>query len=208
MSEAKTAVPFATSSPDPEVPVEDAAAQVRRVGRQADLILDEAERATGHGGIGFVLRREVDLSSTLHGAGANATLRRPKLFLRSEVRDRSAIHWPEKTKSCVARISVYKKSWRKRTSSSTFKKVAQLLGNPLAETPNGEKIMTALDQLRPLVGMVLSLPSAVGSTRNFGIVAQNIARILPAAPSSEKQQRHSARALSRWRTVHRAGLSS
>lgn len=64
MSEAKTAIPFATSSPDSEVP---AKAQRRRFSAEdKKRILDEVERATGHGGIGAVLRREGIYSSTLH----------------------------------------------------------------------------------------------------------------------------------------------
>jgi putative transposase len=56
--------------------------------------------------------------------------------------------------------------------------------------------MTALDQLRPLVGMkracqALSVPRATWYRRS-----RHRANLFPAAPSSEKQQRHSARALS------------
>ena len=55
MSEAKLAVPFATSSPDPEVP---AKAQRRKFSAEdKKRILEEVDRATGHGGIGAVLRR-------------------------------------------------------------------------------------------------------------------------------------------------------
>lgn len=65
MSEAKMAIPIATSSPDPEVP---AKAQRRRFrAEDKKRILDEVERATGHGAIGAVLRREGIYSSTLHG---------------------------------------------------------------------------------------------------------------------------------------------
>jgi len=50
VSEAKMAIPIATSSPDPEVP---AKAQRRRFrAEDKKRILDEVERATGHGAIG------------------------------------------------------------------------------------------------------------------------------------------------------------
>ena len=65
MSETKIAVPFLASSPDPEVP---AKAQRRKFGAEdKKRILEDVERATGHGGIGAVLRREGIYSSTLYG---------------------------------------------------------------------------------------------------------------------------------------------
>ena len=64
MSQAKMAVPFAASLPDPEVP---AKAQRRRFSAEdKKRILDEVDRAARHGGIGAVLRREGIYSSTLH----------------------------------------------------------------------------------------------------------------------------------------------
>ena len=65
MSETKTAVPFLASSPDPEV----AAKPQRRKFSAEDKkrILEETDRAVGHGGVGAVLRREGIYSSTLHG---------------------------------------------------------------------------------------------------------------------------------------------
>ena len=63
MSEAKMGVSFATSSPGPEVP---AKAQRRKFSAEdKKRILEEVERAAGHGGIGAVLRREGIYSSTL-----------------------------------------------------------------------------------------------------------------------------------------------
>ena len=53
MSEAKIAVPFAANSPDPEVPEK---AQRRKFSAEDEgRILEEVERAAGHGGM---LRRE------------------------------------------------------------------------------------------------------------------------------------------------------
>ena len=56
MSETKIAVPFAASSPDPEVP----AKPERRkfIAEDKKRILEETDRAVGHGGVGAILRRE------------------------------------------------------------------------------------------------------------------------------------------------------
>jgi transposase len=138
VSEAKTAVPFVTSSPDPEVPEK---AQ-RRKFSAADKkrILDEIDHATGHGAIGAVLRREGIYSSTLHGwrkerdaavhqafsqkrgprpqrnplAGENEKLRRQNQRLQEELEKAHII------------IDVQKK-------------VARLLGRPIPETPDTER---------------------------------------------------------------------
>ncbi len=65
MSETKIAVPFLASSADPEVP---AKAQRRKFGAEdKKRILDEVDRAAGHGGMGAVLRWEGIYYSTLHG---------------------------------------------------------------------------------------------------------------------------------------------
>jgi hypothetical protein len=62
VNESKLAVPFVTSSPDPEV----ASKAQRRKFSAADKkrILDEVDGATGHGAIGAILRRERVYSST------------------------------------------------------------------------------------------------------------------------------------------------
>ena len=138
MSEAKIAVPFVTSSPDPEV---SAKAQRRKfTAEDKKRILEEVDRAAGHGGIGVVLRREGIYSSTLHGwrkerdaaihkafsqkrgprtqrnplAGENEKLRRQNQRLQEEL---------EKAHIVI----------------DVPKKVAKLLGYPIAEVPNGEK---------------------------------------------------------------------
>ncbi len=135
MNESKLAVPFVTSSPDPEV----ASKAQRRKFSAADKkrILDEVDRATGHGAI---LRREREYSSTLHQwrkerdaavdkafsqkrgprpernplAGENEKLRRQNQRLQEEL---------EKAHIVI----------------DVQKKVARLLGYPLAEVPSGEK---------------------------------------------------------------------
>ena len=138
MSEAKIVVPFATSSSDPEV----AEKAQRRKFNAADKkrILDEVDRATVHGGIGAVLRREGIYSSTLYAwrkerdaavhsafsqkrgprpqknplAGENEKLRRQNQRLQMDL---------EKAHIVI----------------DVQKKVAKLLGYPLAEIPSGEK---------------------------------------------------------------------
>lgn len=133
MSETKMAVPFATSSPDPEVP---AKAQRRKFSvEDKKRILSEVERAAGHGGVGAVLRREGIYSSTLHAwrkerdaavhqafsrkrgpqtqrnplAGENEKLRRQNQRLQEEL---------EKAQIII----------------DVQKKVAKLLGHPSPET--------------------------------------------------------------------------
>jgi transposase len=138
VSETKFAVPFVASSPDPEVP----AKPERRKFSAEDKkrILEEVDRATGHGGIGAVLRREGIYSSTLHGwrkerdaavrqafsqkrgpqprrnplAGENEKLRRQNQRLQEELEKAHII------------IDVQKK-------------VARLLGRPIPEIPDAEK---------------------------------------------------------------------
>jgi transposase len=138
VSETKITVPFVASSPDPEVP----AKPERRKFSAEDKkrILEEVDRATGHGGIGAVLRREGIYSSTLHGwrkerdaavrqafsqkrgpqprrnplAGENEKLRRQNQRLQEELEKAHII------------IDVQKK-------------VARLLGRPIPEIPDAEK---------------------------------------------------------------------
>src|SRR5260370_17336496 len=65
VSEPKIEVHFLASTPDPEVP---AKARRRKFGAEdKKRILDEVDRAAGHGGIGAVLRREGVYFSTLYG---------------------------------------------------------------------------------------------------------------------------------------------
>lgn len=108
MSEAKIAVPFATSSADPEV----TAKPQRRILNAEDKkrILEETDRALAKGGgVGLILRREGIYSSTLHGWRKERG-RYTKPFHRSAVRSRNAIHWLPRTKSCAGRISGCRKS--------------------------------------------------------------------------------------------------
>ena len=138
MNESKLAVPFVTSLPDPEV----VSKAQRRKFSAADKkrILDEVDRATGHGAIGAILRRERVYSSTLHQwrkerdaavdqafsqkrgpqtqrnplAGENEKLRRQNQRLQEEL---------EKAHIVI----------------DVQKKVAKLLGRPIPEIHDTEK---------------------------------------------------------------------
>ena len=138
MSEAKMAVPFATSSPDPEVP---AKAQRRKFSADdKKRILDEVERASGHGGIGAVLRREGIYSSTLHGwrKERDATVHKAFSQKRGPRPQRNPLAGEnEKLRRQNQRLQ--EELQKAHIVIDVQKKVAQLLGNPLAETPNGEK---------------------------------------------------------------------
>jgi len=113
VSETKIAVPFAANSPDPEVP----AKPVRRMFNAEDQkrILEELDRAPGHGGIGAVLRREGIYSSTLHGwrKERDAAVRQAFSQKRGPQPRRNPL--TERTRSCAVRISGYRKIWRRQT---------------------------------------------------------------------------------------------
>jgi transposase len=103
-------------------------------------ILEEVDRATGHGGIGAVLRREGIYSSTLHGwrkerdAAVHQAFspkrgpqpRRNPLSSENEKLRRQNQRLQEELEKAHIIIDVQKK-------------VAKLLGHPLAETPDTEK---------------------------------------------------------------------
>ncbi len=139
MSEAKIAVPFAASLPDPEVP---AKAQRRKFNAEdKKRILEDVERAAGHGAIGAVLRREGIYSSGRCMPGArNATLLLTRLFLRREVRG------PQRNPLAGENEKLRRQNQRLQEELEKAhividvqKKVAKLLGYPIAEVPNGEK---------------------------------------------------------------------
>ena len=137
MTESKIAVPFATSSPDPEVP---ARAQRRKFNADKKRILEEVERATGHGGIGAVLRREGIYSSTLHGWRKERDAAVHKAF--------SQKRGPQPQRNPLAGENEKLRRQNQRLQEElekahividVQKKVAKLLGYPIAEVPNGEK---------------------------------------------------------------------
>ena len=138
MSEAKTVVPFAASSPDPEVPEK---AQRRKFSAEdKKRILEEVDRAAGHGGIGAVLRREGIYSSTLHGWRKERDVAVHKAF--------SQKRGPQPKRNPLAGENEKLRRQNQRLQEElekahividVQKKVAKLLGHPLAETPDTEK---------------------------------------------------------------------
>ena len=190
MSEARMAVPFAASSPDPEVPEQ---AQRRKFSaEEKKRILEDVDRATGHGGIGAVLRREGIYSSTLRLAeGADAAVH--KAFSQKRVpQTRRNPLAGENEKLRRQNQCLQEELEKAHIVIDVQKKVAKLLGRPLPEIPeHGEVIMTALDQLRPLVGVkqasqALSVPRATWYRR----------RRRRLSPGPVAARRHSPRALS------------
>ena len=138
MSETKIAVPIATSSPDPEV----AAKPERRRFNAEDKkrILEEVDRATGHGGIGAILRREGIYSSTLHGWRKERDTAVRQAF--SQKRGPQPRHNPltsENEKLRRQNQRLQEELEKAHIIIDVQKKVAKLLGHPIAETPDTEK---------------------------------------------------------------------
>jgi transposase len=138
VSETKIAVPFLASPSDPEVP---AKAQRRKFGAEdKQRILEEVERAAGHGGIGAVLRREGIYSSTLHGwrKERDAAVHRAFSQKRGPRTQRNPLTGEnEKLRRQNQRLQ--EELEKAHIVIDVQKKVAKLLGYPLAEVPSGEK---------------------------------------------------------------------
>ena len=138
MSEAKIAIPFETSSPDPEVP---AKAQRRKFNAEdKKRILEETDRAVEHGGVGAILRREGIYSSTLHGWRKERDSAVRKAFSRKR--------GPQPQRHPLAGENERLRRQNRRLQEElekahiiidVQKKVARLLGHPIPETPGGEK---------------------------------------------------------------------
>ena len=138
MSEAKIAIPFETSSPDPEVP---AKAQRRKFNAEdKKRILEETDRAVEHGGVGAILRREGIYSSTLHGWRKERESAVRKAFSRKR--------GPQPQRHPLAGENERLRRQNRRLQEElekahiiidVQKKVARLLGHPIPETPGGEK---------------------------------------------------------------------
>jgi transposase-like protein len=137
MSESKIAVPFLASS-DPEVP----AKPERRKFSAEDKkrILEEVDRATEHGGIGAVLRREGIYSSTLHGwrKERDAAVRRAFSQKRGPQARRHPLS-SENEKLRRQNQRLQEELEKAHIIIDVQKKVAKLLGHPIAETPDTEK---------------------------------------------------------------------
>jgi transposase len=133
VSEAKMAVPSAASSPDPEV---SAKAQRRRFSAEdKKRILDEVDRAAGHGGIGAVLRREGIYSSTLSAWRKERDAAVHQAFSRKR--------GPQKQRNPLAGENEKLRRQNQRLQEElekahiiidVQKKVAKLLGHPIPET--------------------------------------------------------------------------
>ncbi len=138
MTETKIAIPFVTSSPDPEVPEK---AQRRKFSAEdKKRILEEVDRAAGHGGIGAVLRREGIYSSTLHGWRKERDAAVHKAF--------SQRRGPQPRRNPLAGENEKLRRQNQRLQEDlekahividVQKKVAKLLGRPIPEIPGAEK---------------------------------------------------------------------
>jgi transposase len=138
VSETKIAVPSAASSPDPEVP---AKPERRRFNAEdKKRILEEVDRATGHGGIGAVLRREGIYSSTLHGwrKERDAAVRRAFSQKRGPQARRHPLS-SENEKLRRQNQRLQEELEKAHIIIDVQKKVAKLLGHPIAEIPDTEK---------------------------------------------------------------------
>ena len=138
MNEAKTAVAFEASSPDPEVP---AKAQRRKFSAvEKKRILEETDKATGHGGIGAILRREGIYSSTLHFWRKERDAAVQKAF--------SQKRGPQPKRNPLASENEKLRRQNQRLQEElekahiiidVQKKVARLLGHPRTEIPSEDQ---------------------------------------------------------------------
>jgi transposase len=138
VDETKIAVPFVTSSTDPEVPEK---AQRRKFSaEEKKRILEEVDRASGQGGVGAVLRKEGIYSSTLHGWRKERDAAVHKAF--------SQKRGPQPQRNPLAGENEKLRRQNQRLQEElekahividVQKKVAKLLGRPIPEIPAGEK---------------------------------------------------------------------
>ena len=134
MSEAKTTVPFGTSSEDVEV----SAKPQRRIftAEEKKRILEETDRALANGGgVGTILRREGIYSSTLHGWRKERDKAVSKAF--------SQKRGPQPQRNPLAAENEKLRRQNQRLQEElekahiiidVQKKVAQLLGHPITDT--------------------------------------------------------------------------
>ena len=138
MSEAKIAVPLVASSPDPEV---GSKAQRRKFSAEdKKRILEEVDRATGHGGIGAVLRREGIYSSTLHlwRKERDAAVHKAFSQKRGPQSQRNPLS-SENEKLRRQNQRLQEDLEKAHIVIDVQKKVAKLLGRPIPEIPVTEK---------------------------------------------------------------------
>jgi transposase-like protein len=138
VDETKIAVPFVTSSTDPEV--REKAQRRKFSAEEKKRILEEVDRASGQGGVGAVLRREGIYSSTLHGWRKERDAAVHKAF--------SQKRGPQPQRNPLAGENEKLRRQNQRLQEElekahividVQKKVAKLLGRPIPEIPAGEK---------------------------------------------------------------------
>ena len=137
MTETKIAIPFVTSSPDPEVPEK---AQRRKFSAEDKKRILEEVDAAGHGGIGAVLRREGIYSSTLHGWRKERDAAVHKAFSQKrgpQPRRNPLAGENEKLRRQNQRLQ--EELEKAHIVIDVQKKVAKLLGRPIPEIPGTEK---------------------------------------------------------------------
>jgi len=138
VSEAKIAVPFVASTPDPEVP---AKPQRRKFSAEdKKRILEETDGAVEHGGVGAILRREGIYSSTLHGwrKERDTAVRKAFSQRRGPPPKRNPLA-SENEKLRRQNQRLQEELEKAHIIIDVQKKVAKLLGHPIPEIPNGEK---------------------------------------------------------------------
>lgn len=200
------AVPFVTSSPDPEVP---AKAQRRKFSAEdKKRILEDVERATGHGGIGAVLRREGIYSSTLYGWRKERDAAVHKAFSQKRGPRPQRNPLAGKTKSCVARISACRKSWRKPTSSSTFKKKWPSCWVIRSQRfPTGRSDHDCPGSTSSFNRNEAGVPGVVGAARDL-VPAMETSRSFSCCPTFRAAPEAFGASAFRWRTVQRPCVPS
>jgi transposase len=139
VSEAKIVVPFGASSADPEVA--EKAERRKFSAEDKKRILEETDRALANGGgVGVVLRREGIYSSTLHGWRKERDAAVDKAFSKKrgpQPRRNPLAGENEKLRRQNQRLQ--EELEKAHIVIDVQKKVARLLGYPIAENPNGEK---------------------------------------------------------------------
>jgi transposase len=138
VSEAKVAIPFVASSPDPEVPAKPERRKFSA--EEKKRILEKTDRAVEHGGVGAILRREGIYSSTLHGwrKERDAAVRKAFSQKRGPQTKRNPLS-SENEKLRRQNQRLQEELEKAHIIIDVQKKVAKLLGHPIPETPSGEK---------------------------------------------------------------------
>ena len=138
MSEAKIAIPFVTSSPNPEVPAKPERRKFSAEDKQR--ILEETDRAVEHGGVGAILRREGIYSSTLHGWRKERASAVRQAFSHKRGPQPKRNPLPGENEKLRRQNQRLQEDMEKaHIIIDVQKKVARLLGPPNPEPSGGEK---------------------------------------------------------------------